>query len=423
MKWLFVLIVIAVGLAASGLEAAARCIEANKADEEALGTLDRQTFSDAAGRPEQAFILTLSAATCLVGADEDDNAGNVSKIHLFSTDDALIQRIEALLGKEVRVRGTAFGALTVHHHAPVVMDVVAIDAVVPGGGSEESGTILEPSGDPKPSYARDRDPTARQLIETWRASNEFMPSKQVGAERFEIIDRRVAWGKFGRAFLQFRILPPKGEARDFASARCPGRTTPVELQVYYQFSKHLGAWVPQGSRGDSSDDLCAEKSDKAFWTAEQIEKLLNPPPLPVPPKLSAGDVRTPEPGSQERTAIMDALRPRYETAFGKPIVFKVETLRVAADFAFAVVHPQRPDGSPIEKRVWDQSLGDGCFQDRLSASHEYWMQKRGGVWAIGLQNNMCADDSISDQGDLIGAPAQLVGKAEWPEREFMPEPE
>jgi hypothetical protein len=35
---------------------------------------------------------------------------------------------------------------------------------------------------------------------------------------------------------------------------------------------------------------------------------------------------------------------------------------------------------------------------------------------------MCADDSISDQGDLIGAPPQLVGKDAWPEREFMPEP-
>jgi hypothetical protein len=51
------------------------------------------------------------------------------------------------------------------------------------------------------------------------------------------------------------------------------------------------------------------------------------------------------------------------------------------------------------------------------------MHKRNGLWTIGLDNNMCADDSIVDQGDLIGAPPQLVDKGEWPEREFRPEPQ
>jgi len=133
-------------------------------------------------------------------------------------------------------------------------------------------------------------------------------------------------------------------------------------------------------------------------------------PLPVPPRISPEDVYTPPPGSSERVAIMDVLRPRYEELFGKPIVFKVERLNVAAGFAFVIVHPQRPTGAPIEKRLWEKVLGKNCFQERRSVSHECWMYKRNDRWTIGHANDMCADDSIFDRGDLIGAPPQLVGK-------------
>lgn len=280
--------------------------------------------------------------------------------------------------------------------------------------------IVEPTGNSKPAYSKDKEPSAQQLIETWRSSNEFMPGKKVDRERFEIDDRRVVWGKYGRAVLQFRILSPDGDAVAWASARCRGRSKPVEIQVFYQFSTHLNAWVPHHTQGESSETLC---SDAKLWTANQVARLVDPPPLAIPPKVSSQDVVTPAFGSPERTAIMDALRPRYEELFGKPIVFKVLNLRVAAGFAYAVVHPQRPNGSPIEQPVWTKALGQSCFQDRASVSHEYWMKKDSGVWAIGLKNDMCADDSISDQGDLIGAPPQLAGMDAWPEREFMPVPD
>lgn len=420
MKLSLALIVAMAAILGSGQKAAAQCMQGDKPGEIAQGALAQGMFRDAAGRPEQAFILTLAVPTCLSGAEESDNVKSTRTIHIFSSDDSVGRRIHRFVGSTVVVRGTAFGALTVHHHAPIVMDVSEIASASAQGASVATTNIVEPTGDPKPSYSKDREPTAQQLIETWRASNEFMPEKRVDKERFEILDRRVAWGKYGRAFLQFRILSPAGNAMTFASSRCPGRRKPVEIQIYYQFSDHLDAWVPQGRRGESSEGLC---SNEKLWTSEQIEKLVNPPPLPIPPKVSQRDVYTPQPGSPERVAIMDALRPRYEEVFGKPIVFKVETLRVAAGFAFVVVHPQRPNGSPIEKRVWDRAFGGDCFQNRESVSHEYWMQKRGGVWRIGLKNNMCADDSIVDQGDLIGAPPQLIEKDEWPAREFMPEPE
>ena len=401
--------------------AAAQCVAAHEPGTTFEGALARHTFKDAAGRSEEAFILTLSAPACLSGTEETDNVRSVRTIHIFSSEDATARRLQRFVGGMVLIRGTAFGALTAHRHAPIVLDVSEIASArlqEPAAAAVKS--ILDPSGEANPAYATSKEPTAQELIETWRASNQFMTEKKVDRERFEIIDRRVVWDKFGRAFLQFRILSPSGDAMSFARARCQGQTGPVEIQIYFQFSYDLDAWVPQGRRGESSEGLC---SDEKLWTAEQIEKLLNPPPLPDPPKISRRDIYTPQRGSQERAAIMDALRPRYEEVFGKPIEFKVENLRVAAGFAFVVVHPQRPNGSPIEKRVWDRALGGGCFQERENVSHEYWMQMRSGLWTVGLDNNMCADDSIADRGDLIGAPPQLVDKDQWPEREFMPEPQ
>ncbi len=194
----------------------------------------------------------------------------------------------------------------------------------------------------------------------------------------------------------------------------------MELQIYYQWSPYLNAWVPLGARGEGADDLCARQT---LWTADQIEEIVNPRPLPVPPTVSRAQVFTPAAGSPERAAIMDALRPRYESLFGAPIVFRIVKLRVAAGFAFAVVHPERPNGAAITQQAWTKALGKACFQNAQGVEHEYWMKKEGAVWTIGLKNGMCADDSIAQQGDLIGAPPRLVDEDAWPEREDFPLPE
>ncbi len=300
----------------------------------------------------------------------------------------------------------------------LALQALRLCAVGPAYAESSPVSIVEPTGNLNPEYSRAREPNAQELIETWRSSNKNLTGKRVDQERFEILDWRVVQGKYPRAFLQFRILPRRGDALAFARARCAGRSRPVEIQVFFQWSGYLGAWVAQGSRGEGTEDLC---SDAPLWTADRIDRLLNPPPLPAPPRISMADVTTPGPGSAERAAIMNALRPRYEEAFGPPIAFKVETLRVAAGFAFVVVHPQRPNGAPIQQSAWRKALGEPCFQSPQSAGHEYWMKLEGGAWKIGVKNSMCADDSISQEGDLIGAPPQLAGIDAWPEREFPPD--
>ena len=300
----------------------------------------------------------------------------------------------------------------------LALSALRLGAVGPAYTASAPTSVVGSTGDLNPENSKAQEPSAQQLIETWRSFNKHITGKRVDHERFEVLDWRVVQGKYHRAFLQFRILPPQGDALAFARARCAGRTRPVEIQVFYQWSGYLGAWVAHGSRGEESEDLC---SNAPLWTADRIDRLLNPPPLPRPPRISLAEVTTPAPGSPERAAIMNALRPRYEDVFGPPIVFRVDALRVAAGFAFVVVHPQRPNGAPIEQSVWRKAFGEQCFQNPTSVGHEYRMKLEDGTRKIGVQNDMCSDDSISQQGDLIGAPPQLVGNDAWPEREFPPD--
>ena len=128
MRLLSALIVLMITIAWSG-SATAECMRDNQPDQIAEGTLSLQPFEDAAGRPEQAFILTLPVPTCLSGGDPDSAVESTTTIHIYSFDGALSEAFEALRGQSVQVRGTPFAAHTAHHHAPIVMDVSAIDAI------------------------------------------------------------------------------------------------------------------------------------------------------------------------------------------------------------------------------------------------------------------------------------------------------
>lgn len=265
----------------------------------------------------------------------------------------------------------------------------------------------------RPVNSTDHDPSASALIETWLALYDWPANKRFDQERYEILTYGVRWENIGRAVLAVRLLPLQGDALALARQRCPGRQTPIDIQIYFEWSTYVSHWVAIDSRGDPGFNACPQPT--TLWTKDQFAELLNPPPLPTPPEVAQREVVTPAPGSPDRTALLDAVRPIYEKLFGKPIVFQVQTMRVAAGYAFIVVHPERPNGAPIEKQVWDAAIG-ACEQTPVSVAQEYWMKEVGGIWTIGLRNQFCADDSIADMGDIIGAPPQLVGKTHWDPR-------
>ena len=121
--WLLSIAILVAASAAQG----ATCLQSNVDGAIAEGRLSLGQFEDAAGRKEQAFILTLPNTACLSGPDEMDNLKDVETIHVFSVDDALSSELRESIGKNVRVRGNPFPAHTAHHHAPIVMGISEID--------------------------------------------------------------------------------------------------------------------------------------------------------------------------------------------------------------------------------------------------------------------------------------------------------
>ncbi len=283
--------------------------------------------------------------------------------------------------------------------------------------AEQAADIVGPLPNTRPIASTDHDPSATALIETWLALYDWPANKRFDQERYQILNDGVSWRNVGRAILAVRLLPLQGDALSLARERCPGRTTPIDIQIYFEWSNYVSHWVALDSHGDPGFNACPRPT--TLWTDAQLAELLNPPPLPVPPKVDQRDVVTPASGSPDRVALLNAVRPIYEKLFGKPIVFQVEKMRVAAGFAFMVVHPERPNGSPVEKQIWDAALG-ACEQTPASVAQEYWMKEVGGSWTIGLRNGFCADDSIADEGDIIGAPPQLVDKTQWDPRSEYP---
>lgn len=65
---------------------------------------------------------------------------------------------------------------------------------------------------------------------------------------------------------------------------------------------------------------------------------------PQPAMAQAGcRAETPQPGTQRRAAILNALRPHVEAMAGQDIEFVVERIRVACNWARVVAHPRTPD--------------------------------------------------------------------------------
>jgi hypothetical protein len=267
-----------------------------------------------------------------------------------------------------------------------------------------------------PERSGERNPSSQALIETWLGGYGWNKGKRFDRERYEIVTRRVVWGELGRAILQFRVLPIDGDAMALAAKRCPGRNRPIEMQIYFQWSPDNKLWTALANRGDPGFESC---SNDKLWTSEQLELIVTPPPFPVPPRITRKDVMTPASGSPERKAIMDGLRPTFERVFGKPVEFKVSSLRVASGFAWVVVHPQRPDGAQISTAEWKKAVGP-CEQELSTVVAQFWMRKRDDGWRVGWGNGFCPSDTIAQQGYLIGAPPQLVDLDEWPSTDFMP---
>lgn len=97
-------------------------------------------------------------------------------------------------------------------------------------------------------------------------------------------------------------------------------------------------------------------------------------------------------GTALRADLMDALRPHAEFAFGAPVVFVVQELRVDGDVAFGMLKPVRPGGAEIG--FDDLNLSIRAYEDR-----DYWggsdmqalFEKSGRTWVATHQTYGATD--------------------------------
>ena len=102
------------------------CLQSGGGPYTLTGNLAAGRFRDAAGRPETALILTLAKPVCMTGAQDEDKVKATTRVHVFSSDEALHRRLQGMAGRSVTVAGEPFGEHTAHHHAPIVLNVSKI---------------------------------------------------------------------------------------------------------------------------------------------------------------------------------------------------------------------------------------------------------------------------------------------------------
>ncbi len=86
-------------------------------------------------------------------------------------------------------------------------------------------------------------------------------------------------------------------------------------------------------------------------------------------------LHSPAPGSSERRAILDAVRPVVIAQVGPPVEFVVNDIRVVGGYAFVVVEPQRPGGGRIDYSHLDDGLMDGLRTEAI-------LVNRNGRWLV-----------------------------------------
>ncbi len=120
----------------------------------------------------------------------------------------------------------------------------------------QGADIVGPLPNTRPVNSTDHNPSARALIETWLALYDWPANKRFDQERYEILNYGVSWKNIGRAILVLRLLPLEGDALSLARERCPGRTMPIDIQIYFIWSTYVNHWVAIDSRGDPGFKSC-----------------------------------------------------------------------------------------------------------------------------------------------------------------------
>lgn len=118
---------------------------------------------------------------------------------------------------------------------------------------------------------------------------------------------------------------------------------------------------------------------------------------------SAQSVYSPEKGSAERKAILDALRIPVERDLKQKIVFVTDDLKVQGNWAFASGTPTKPDGGRpnLKNTAWAE-MGD-LFDDNFFGL----LRKSNGKWRVVTHALGCTDVCYLDWWKRHRAPKAI----------------
>lgn len=116
-------------------------------------------------------------------------------------------------------------------------------------------------------------------------------------------------------------------------------------------------------------------------------------------------IHTPEKGSEERTAILDALRVPVERALKQKIVFAVENFNVSGNWAFLGGAPQSVSGGQPDysRTSYARAKRDGMFDNNFFAV----LKKAGGTWKVINYAIGCTDVCYADWWRRYKAPKAI----------------
>ncbi len=89
---------------------------------------------------------------------------------------------------------------------------------------------------------------------------------------------------------------------------------------------------------------------------------------------------TPSPGSEERVALMDALRQAVEPELEQEVIFKIDSLKVSDGWAFMRGVPQKKGGGEVNYKntKYQEAINEGAFDDNICAL----FQEKSGEWTV-----------------------------------------
>jgi hypothetical protein len=117
---------------------------------------------------------------------------------------------------------------------------------------------------------------------------------------------------------------------------------------------------------------------------------------------AAQSAYTPEKGSPERKAILDALRLPIERDLKQKVVFVADNFKVQGNFAFVSGTPRNSSGGDLDyaRTKYADQVDSGAFDNNFFAL----LKKTGGKWRVATYAIGCTDVCFADWWRIYKAP-------------------